>query len=248
MLKLVEEKIQKLLELRKEGYTASEIAKILECSKATVSKYFKEYGIGNIINNMYDDTVDKKILIRFTLLIGQHKTNDEIKQELKITDDDFYNLLFKYKYHRHYKKEFTEEEKEQLQKRYEELGNIKLLAKESHISRNTLMSFIKLKNRGINKMTGYEKLKSYRKRVKEKLVKYKGGKCELCGYCRCYSALDFHHIDPENKSFHISANLNKSFDTLKKEVDKCIMVCANCHREIHEGIRNADNNFRFDNE
>ena len=73
-----------------------------------------------------------------------------------------------------------------------------------------------------------------RHRIKEKLVEYKGGKCELCGYNKCLNALDFHHKNPVEKEFALNtANYNKSLDTLKKEVDKCILVCSNCHREIH---------------
>lgn len=73
-----------------------------------------------------------------------------------------------------------------------------------------------------------------RKRYKNILVEYKGGKCERCGYDKCISALEFHHIDEANKSFSISeTTFSKSLDELKEEVDKCMLVCANCHRELH---------------
>lgn len=73
-----------------------------------------------------------------------------------------------------------------------------------------------------------------RHRIKKKLVEYKGGKCEICGYNKCLNALDFHHKNPEEKEFALNtANYNKSFDKLKNEVDKCVLVCSNCHREIH---------------
>lgn len=68
-----------------------------------------------------------------------------------------------------------------------------------------------------------------------KMVEYKGGKCEICGYNKCIEALEFHHINPKEKDFSISGG-TKSFNTLKPELDKCILVCANCHREIHSGI------------
>lgn len=46
--------------------------------------------------------------------------------------------------------------------------------------------------------------------------------------------MEFHHIDETNKSFSISETaFSKSLDELKKEVDKCMLVCANCHRELH---------------
>jgi len=75
------------------------------------------------------------------------------------------------------------------------------------------------------------------KRTKLYLVKYKGGKCQIesCGYDKCVEALEFHHLDPDKKDFGIGGK-TKSIEKLKAEVDKCIMVCANCHREIHAGI------------
>lgn len=70
--------------------------------------------------------------------------------------------------------------------------------------------------------------------VKKMGIEYKGGKCERCGYNRCIEALEFHHLNPEEKDFQFSGNGNcKSWNTVKKELDKCILVCSNCHREIH---------------
>ena len=68
-------------------------------------------------------------------------------------------------------------------------------------------------------------------------VEYKGGKCEICGYNKCIQALDFHHTDPTQKDFAISAKgYTRSWDTVKSELDKCKMLCANCHRELHTKI------------
>lgn len=75
-----------------------------------------------------------------------------------------------------------------------------------------------------------------RKKLKQMAVDYLGGCCQLCGYNKTLSALDFHHKDPSQKDFGISANgATRSFEKLKIELDKCILVCANCHREIHAG-------------
>lgn len=83
------------------------------------------------------------------------------------------------------------------------------------------------------KMSNYRHFRSSRQRLKEKLVEYKGGKCEICGYNKCINALEFHHLDPSEKDFGISNGNAIAFEKAKKEVDKCILVCANCHREIH---------------
>lgn len=76
-----------------------------------------------------------------------------------------------------------------------------------------------------------------RKRIKEMAIEYKGGKCIFCGYNRCHSALDFHHIDAAGKEFGVSLDgLTRSWERTKNELDKCVLVCANCHREIHAGM------------
>lgn len=73
-----------------------------------------------------------------------------------------------------------------------------------------------------------------RKKVREMAVEYKGGKCQQCGYNRCIDALEFHHIDPAQKDFNISAKgYTRSWEKVKIELDKCMILCANCHRELH---------------
>jgi len=70
--------------------------------------------------------------------------------------------------------------------------------------------------------------------IKEQAVEYKGGKCEICGYDKCIDALEFHHLNPTQKDFGISnKGYTRSWDNVKKELDKCILVCSNCHKEIH---------------
>lgn len=76
-----------------------------------------------------------------------------------------------------------------------------------------------------------------RKMIRVKAIKYKGGKCSRCGYDKCNDALDFHHVDGR-KDFGISQEgLTRSWEKVKAEVDKCILVCANCHREEHAKLR-----------
>ncbi len=76
-----------------------------------------------------------------------------------------------------------------------------------------------------------------RKIIKKWALEYKGEKCCICGYNKCIEALDFHHIDPKEKDFILSdRNLILDWNEIKKELDKCILVCSNCHREIHAGV------------
>jgi hypothetical protein len=73
-----------------------------------------------------------------------------------------------------------------------------------------------------------------RKKVRSMAVEYKGGKCERCGYNRCIDALEFHHADPTQKDFNISSKgYTRSWKRVQAELDKCVMLCANCHRETH---------------
>ena len=78
-----------------------------------------------------------------------------------------------------------------------------------------------------------------RNRLKEKAVAYKGGKCVKCGYNKCLRALEFHHTD-KNKEFGIGAKgYTRSWEKVKEELDKCILVCSNCHKEIEDKIINS---------
>lgn len=76
-----------------------------------------------------------------------------------------------------------------------------------------------------------------------------GGKCQCCGYSRCNSSLDFHHIDPTQKELSfgkVSAN-PRAWAVIVKELRKCILVCRNCHGEIHAGVRQLPETYaKFD--
>lgn len=72
------------------------------------------------------------------------------------------------------------------------------------------------------------------RKFKKDCIEYKGGCCVKCGYNKCDAALEFHHLDPTQKDYTIANVRMTNFnDSVKSELDKCILVCANCHREIH---------------
>ena len=82
-----------------------------------------------------------------------------------------------------------------------------------------------------------EAVKKRRRKLREMAREYKGGKCMICGYKKCQRALSFHHIDPSKKKFDLSSRgLTRSWERIQKEIDKCVLLCANCHMEVHEGI------------
>lgn len=87
--------------------------------------------------------------------------------------------------------------------------------------------------------------------LKNRALALKGGKCALCGYSRCSRALEFHHNDPNQKTFTISTFIGQKFwragctlDALTarvwarvvKELEQCTLLCANCHREVEAGV------------
>ena len=76
-----------------------------------------------------------------------------------------------------------------------------------------------------------------RRKIKELAIEYKGGKCYVCGYDRYIGALEFHHIDPTKKEFGLGmSGLTRSWEKTRKELDKCVIICSNCHRELHGGL------------
>lgn len=83
-----------------------------------------------------------------------------------------------------------------------------------------------------------EGVSRHRRRLKAMLVIEAGGRCVVCGYDRCITALEFHHLDPLEKRLGISANgLTLSVDAVRAEARKCVLLCSNCHAEVESGIR-----------
>ena len=117
-------------------------------------------------------------------------------------------------------------------------------AKRFNISKSSVIKYTENKRIILTdderRINNYEKVKSHRQKIKEKAIEYKGGCCEKCGYNKCKWAFDFHHLDSTKKDFSLSKNITLSWDKVKKELDKCILVCANCHREVHAGVLKLD--------
>lgn len=79
-----------------------------------------------------------------------------------------------------------------------------------------------------------QKKSRYNKRVK--LIEHLGGKCKKCGYSRCIKALDFHHIESNEKELELNIrNFHLKWDVLVKEAEKCVLLCSICHKELHAG-------------
>ena len=78
--------------------------------------------------------------------------------------------------------------------------------------------------------------------IKRKLfaIQYKGGECKICGYKKYFGALEFHHRNPDTKTYSWEKMRLLSTDKLLLELDKCDLLCANCHREVHSDELRAE--------
>lgn len=76
----------------------------------------------------------------------------------------------------------------------------------------------------------------------------KGARCEVCGYDKCMEALEFHHLNESDKNFGLSEKgYARSWKRVEKELKKCVLLCANCHREIHAKVAAPDGNIGMEN-
>lgn len=97
-----------------------------------------------------------------------------------------------------------------------------------------------------NRKARYEYKKKYLKILKEKLIIYKGNKCEDCQYefnGQNHTVFDLHHLNPHEKDVEVSKLIgNRSWEIVIKEADKCVMLCANCHRLRHSKLEENKEN------
>jgi transposase len=104
--------------------------------------------------------------------------------------------------------------------------------------RHGVTNFV-LEGRGSYRCTKCRAEASSRRRrvIKRTLVEEAGGGCVLCGYSRCQRALQFHHLDPASKEFHLGNGGHcRSLARSRAEARKCVLLCANCHAEVEAGM------------
>ncbi len=88
---------------------------------------------------------------------------------------------------------------------------------------------------GNNRLQSYHAQQDRGRQRKLQLIELNGDRCGKCGYSRNFSALEFHHVDPTRKDFALDLRSlsNRKWSNVLKEAEKCILVCSNCHKEIH---------------
>lgn len=195
-----------IIKLRNEGYSYNEISKKLNCSKGTIS-------------------------FHCTKLESNTNTAAANREKRRL------NLI-----------QYTKEEFAYIQNNEEKRKTIEVLyslgiwpreiASVVGISEKDLIKYVKVfrLKRKYTKLLGYSSVKRRFRRIKLLAVEYKGGGCSVCGYNKCITALDFHHLNPKEKDFNISGSEKHKWETIKEELDKCICICSNCHRELHAGL------------
>jgi len=98
--------------------------------------------------------------------------------------------------------------------------------------------------------TKSEYVKNWRKNTKLRIIEAMGDKCQCCGYSTCYQAMELHHLDPSKKELSFGKVIAnpKKWSAIVTELRKCVLLCANCHREVHAGIKTIPDNRHIFNE
>lgn len=233
----------KILELRKQELSINEITKIIGCAKSTVSYHLNKNNLGGRIDNLnYDNKftdIDRIIKLR-----KSGKTYDEIRKIINVSKDRLKKICRDNNLNNPVNTQVVKLNKVEVTEYYKKVKSLKAVGKYFNVSKDTIRKFIddsdimKGGNRQNKIKTNSQAVIEWRKRRKFELVKYKGGKCEICGYSKSMTALQFHHTNPNEKDFTLSRK-TYSMKKLLKEVDKCMLVCANCHAEIHENLKST---------
>ena len=241
----------KIINLRTKGYSYNEIKNELGCAKSSISYHCKNIDDDSIkqknviIKNKKQVKDDNFLLneVNVDLIIELRKNKvsyDEIKEKtgysLHVISKvcRVYNLIGSRRF-----SNIDDDMILSINIFYKKYRSTRKVALELNISRDSVRKYLNDENiellgsKKIKKVSGSTAVVDWRKRTKVKLVEYKGGCCSKCGYNKSMNVLQFHHLDPSKKDFTIGGK-SWSYERLKEEVDKCILVCANCHIEIHE--------------
>ena len=213
--------------LIEKGLTSKQIANTLGIAKSSVQRHLKKYEL-KTVHNIEPYIITKEQLKH---LIEKNYSTYDIAKELKCSQCVIKNRLklFELKTHAIWSIVRTKTKKE-IDEGY------KTCSKCHQKKYLTSENFYLKKNGKFHywcKECNCKITSDKQKKMKIYAVDYKGGKCCLCGYSKYFGALDFHHVNPSEKEFAIGSLRAYGEEKLKYELDKCILVCKNCHAEIH---------------
>ncbi len=92
------------------------------------------------------------------------------------------------------------------------------------------------KSKRANRSENNRKVSEHRRKLKRKAVEYSGGSCRKCDYAKSLAALTFHHLNPDEKEYNLASGKTMGWLAWKTEIDKCLLLCHNCHSELHDGM------------
>jgi hypothetical protein len=227
---------EKILELRKKGYSINKIVDELGCAKSTVSYHINKVELFDLNSDLLKDVNLETINIIKSMRLDS-KSYSEILKEVVISEDKLKKICCFLNLNKA-KNNINGLDGDKIIEKYLEIKSLKKVAKYFNTTYDTIRKYVPTETliQKVKTKTKSESVVEWRRRQKIKLIEYKGGCCEKCGYNKSISALQFHHLNPDEKDFQIGGS-SYSFEKLKIEVDKCIMVCSNCHIEIHEEER-----------
>ncbi len=232
-----------ILKLRKEGMSMKQISKNLKCSISNVSFHLNNEGLGGALNDRKTDLLYGLSKEDIDKISGERKkglTYKEINKKLNISQDKIAKICKINNLPKSHKFFVSEECIKNINEQYDILKSINKVAKVLKLTKRTVRKYlykihIRKEDILIRKKKNIEHVNNARRKRKIELLEYKGGKCEVCGYSKSIYSLQFHHLDQEKKDFTIGGR-NYSWERMKREVDKCVLLCANCHCEVHEEI------------
>lgn len=237
----------RIIALRLANKSMKLIAKELDCSISTVSWHAKKHGLDGIAasrrKTLSDDefiaTVSQSVLNEINELWSkQSGTLKKIASQVGLPLDKVKRISRINGWNRSLS--FISKKQEIVDSLARNNGDYKAVMAELGVSRTTVYEYggkssriVQTKEERKKSMVGH--VNNCRRKRRLDLIEYKGGKCAACGYNKCVRSLAFHHINPEEKDFTLGGRAY-SLEVMKREVDKCVLVCANCHGEIHEQI------------
>ena len=136
----------------------------------------------------------------------------------------------------------SEELVEKIKNYYNEGNSCQKTATKFGVGKTTVRSYVDTRPRIKRsddeiKAARVEAVQRRRKKVKQMAIDYKGGCCQECGYNKYNGALEFHHLEPSEKDFSLGhKGYCIAWEKVKLELDKCVLLCSNCHREVHAGL------------
>jgi hypothetical protein len=212
---------EKIITLRKEGKSYCEISETLNCSKSVVSYHCRKNGISPVPledpdKNLLLELITKNLSL---LEIGEiiHRKGTATKRWLKK-----YDIKYSFSENREHCVVCNKD----LSKQQRKYCSVSCKMKGLRISQLAEYGF------------GYQEKLGFLRKVY--FIEQLGGKCSICGYDKNISALEFHHLKDKEMSLTQMNLRENNIELILKELDKCILLCSNCHKELHYPQANID--------